>query len=117
MIKVMSISFWMILLCLFLPKAKAQKFKNADDLFKAPKSGNFGFNDGYQPKNLFTHYRISNPALDNSDDLTQAWFDISNNNIVCSVNANGLVEYPSVMGPLSGFEEGKGQDNYTGDQP
>ena len=116
MIKVMSISCWMLLLCLFIPEAEAQQYKNADDLFKAPKSGNFGFSEGYKPKNLFTHYRISNPALDNSDDLTQAWFDISNNNIVCSVNANGLVEYPSVMGPLSGFEEGKGQDNSAGYQ-
>jgi hypothetical protein len=114
MIKLMSISCWIFLLCLLPPNVKAQFYRNTEELYKAPVSRCYGFNEGYLPKNQITRYRIEKPANDNRDDLTQAWFDISNNNIICSVNANGLVEYPSVMGPLSGYEVGKDNDNSAG---
>jgi hypothetical protein len=104
MLKVMHIWCLMILFWIILPSAEAQYYKSLDDVFLSPVSNYYGFNEGYQSKNTITRYRIVKPSNDNIDDLTQAWFDVSNNNITCSVNANGLVEYPSVMGPLEGYK-------------
>ena len=96
----------MVLFCFLHPAVEAQYYKALGEVFGSSVSENFGFNEGYQPKNALSRYRIVAPSNDNSDDLTQAWFDVGNNNITCSIDANGLVEYPSVLGPLSGFIEG-----------
>lgn len=104
MLKVMHLCCLMILFWIILPSAEAQYYKSLDDVFLSPVSNYYGFNEGYQSKNTITRYRIVKPSNDNIDDLSQAWFDVSNNNITCSVNANGLVEYPSVMGPLEGYK-------------
>lgn len=96
----------LVLLCTFSWGAKAQRYEKPEDVFKAPVSQSFGFRAGYQPRNHSTLYRVVKPAPDNRDDLTQAWFDISNNNINCAVNAAGLIEYPTVLGPLKEFHTG-----------
>ena len=104
--KTLHILCLMLFFCVLHPAVEAQYYKNLDDVFKSSVSGNFGFKEGYQPKNNLSRYRIVAPMNNNTDDLTQAWFDVGNNNITCSIDANGLVEYPSVMGALSGFMQG-----------
>jgi hypothetical protein len=111
MIKILSLCYAAIYIWVLLPDTSAQYYENLDDLFHAPVSTYFGFTKEYLPKNSITRYRIVEPANDNTDDLSQAWFDISNNNISCSINANGLIEFPSVMGPLSKYTKGLGADS------
>lgn len=105
MIKYRSFCRAIVCLWILIGDTAAQYYQAPEDVFNAPVSGYFGFNTGYQPKNTKTRYRVMAPAGDNTDDLTQAWFDVCNNNISCSIDANGLVEYPSVMGPLSDHQK------------
>jgi hypothetical protein len=95
----------------------AQYYRSLNEIFTSSISKCFGFDEGYKPKNTITRYRIVAPSDGNTDDLTQAWFDVSNNNITCSINANGLVEYPSVLGPLKGINKGNSYNSGADYEP
>jgi hypothetical protein len=112
------IIFNVLFLSLLYFKTTAQYYNRIDDIFKSDKSSYFGFDSGYQPKNNLTRYQIKQPKGNNTDDLTQAWFDISNNNIIASADANGLIEYPTVLGPLKNFQNSNftDADYITGSQ-
>ncbi|MCC7139649.1 MAG: hypothetical protein IT460_14595 [Planctomycetes bacterium] len=76
-------------------------------VFAGTASDYFGIGPGRVPKDgAKSHYTVPAPTGDNRDDLTQAWFEVANRDIVVQLDADGRMEYPVVYGPLAGFPQG-----------
>lgn len=89
------------------PPGPPGRYATLSDAFAGAVSPYFGITAGREPKDLgSTFYRVPAPTGDNTDDLTQAWFEVGNSDLLVSVDANGRMEYPVVRGPLVGHVEG-----------
>ncbi|MFM7201340.1 MAG: hypothetical protein ACKO6N_11160 [Myxococcota bacterium] len=98
----------LLLLTLLLPHpAIAAELTSVGDIFTATESSYFGITSTRQSKDTTnSYYTVPNSTGTNTDDLTQPWFDVSNMNLIAEFDANGLLEYPFVYGPLAGYGQG-----------